>query len=531
MIRILVTLLAFGYCLSSSETETNVVLFTIDSCRVDRFGVYGYEKDTTPNIDEWAETGTLFANAYSTSAWTAPALVSILTGLYPPVHGVNNRDRMGPPELATLIKLFKGKGYRVPNLNFFTFAPYYRNLGLGKIEREYFGQRAEEPFLNWLEKNLEEADQPPFFLWIHVTTVHQPYRTSPEKLELILDGREPSHGIQAVMKGAIVPYGSTSFVESDKATLDALYDDEIRRVDRFFGKVWGAIAKAKLLETTLFVLTADHGEELLDHGFVGHASTSLKARLFEEVVHIPLIISWPGRVPKGRRDSNLVSQIDVFPTIAKLLGWEFDEHIQGQALFESAPRRQLFFESVVAGNQTTREKEDIWIRGIRDGKYKYLSNGELYDLSEDLEERVNITESKPEVTKQMSTALEAWLKDSKQLGKRLFPPYQGLLTRKSSKCPAIHTPGRDSVLDYDLHTGALLFGWTGDMETTYIIEYDIGLGDHHVAGTYEVDGNHQILGPFTRELWSNLKAWNPFRFRVSPKAEEPCWSRWTEFEF
>jgi arylsulfatase A-like enzyme len=382
-----------------------------------------------------------------------------------------------------------------------------------------------------MDENLTEEEQPPFFLWIHVTTVHQPYRTSPENLEKILGGREPSHGIQAVMKGAIVPHGSTSFVESDKAVLDALYDEEIRRVDHFFGKVWKALSSANLLEKTLFVMTADHGEELLDHGFVGHASTSLKAKLFEEIIHIPLIISWPGKLPKGKRDSKPVSQIDIFPTIAGLLGWDVADYIQGQDLLAPGTRRQLFFESVVAGNQTTRENEQIWVRGIRDGHYKYISSGELYDLSQDPEELVNMADQQPGIVRKMRASLETWLEESQRLEESLFPPYQGRLTRKSSKCPAIHTPARNSVLDYDLHTGALLFGWTGDMETTYLIEYDIGVGDHHVAGTYEVDGNHQILGPFPRELWGSLKAWNPFRFRVSPKSEEPCWSRWTEFKF
>ena len=69
------------------------------------------------------------------------------------------------------------------------------------------------------------------------------------------------------------------------------------------------------------------------------------------------------------------------------------------------------------------------------------------------------------------------------------------------------------------------------METTYLVEYDIGVGDHHVAGTYEVQGNHQIMGPLPKELWTDLKAWNPFRIRISPKTEPPCWSRWVEFRF
>ncbi|MGW8179662.1 MAG: sulfatase family protein, partial [bacterium] len=466
MIRILVFLLAFGYSFSSSERPANVLLFTIDSCRADRFGLYGHKNNTTPNIDEWSNTATVFTNAYSTSAWTAPGLVSIVTGLYPPVHGVNNRDRMGSPNLITLPKLFKRRGYRVPNLNFFTFAPYYRNLGLGKVEREYFGRQAEAPYLNWLKRNLKGPEEPPFFLWFHVTTVHQPYRTDPEKLHSILGGKEPSQGIHSVMNGAIVPYGSTSFEETDRPILEALYDEEMSRVDRFFGEVLRLLTKANQLETTLIVMTADHGEELLDHGFVGHASTSLRARLYEEILHIPLIVSWPGRVAEGKVEHNLVSQVDILPTISHLLGWESIGFHQGENLFKAPDDRQLFFESVVAGNQTTREKEHIWVRGVRHGRYKFQASGELFDLANDPQETTDIAAEEPGVAKDMAKSLDSWLKEAERLRSELFPPYQNVVRRKSSKCPRIHTPGNNSVLEYDRHTGALLFGWTGDMETT-----------------------------------------------------------------
>ena len=518
-----------------SEDAPNVLLFSIDSCRADRFGVYGYEQDTTPVIDRWAESALVCTNAYSTSAWTAPGLVSILSGLYPPVHGVNNRDRMGSPELLTLPKLFKQREYVVPNLNFFTFAPYYLNLGVGKIQRKYFGDRAEDPFLNWLSAHLEQKQSKPFFLWTHITTVHQPYRTTPERLDQILEGSEPSPGIQAVMRGAIVPYGSVGFTNDDSIALNALYDDEIRRVDRFFGKILQNLERAGVLQNTLIILTADHGEELLDHGFVGHASTSLRARLYEEIIRIPLIISWPGRL-EGTRLEGPVSQIDILPTVAELLGWELPHYIQGKSLLPSekshlSASRPVFFESVIAGNQTSKENEQQWVRGIRQGRYKYVSTGELYDLELDPGEKTNLIGEDPETARRMADAVDKWLKDSQELGRNVYPPYQAVKTRKSSKCPQIHTPGKGALLDYDLHTGALLFGWTGDMETEYLIEYDIGIGDHHVAGTYEVEGNHQILGPFTRELWGNLRAWNPFRFRVSPKADEMCWSKWREFQF
>lgn len=512
--------------------EPNVLLFTIDSCRADRFGVYGYEKGTTPNIDAWAKTGSVFNRAYSVSAWTAPGLVSILSGLYPPTHGVNNRDQMGSPDLVTLQKILRKKGYRVPNLNFFTFAPYYLNLGLGGIEKEYFGSTEESPLINWLEKNVEPDAQAPFFVWFHTTIVHQPYRPAPEALPDTRKNLEKSPGIKAVLSGAIVPFGSTQFVDADKPILDLLYDEEVRRVDRFFGDVLELLKKGGELENTLIMLTADHGEELLDHGFVGHASTSLRAKLYEELIHIPLIISWPNNVPSGKFIDVPVSQVDIVPTVANLLDIQLTGQVAGVDLLSPIPKRSLYFESVIAGNQTPKNREKEWIRAVRREQYKYISTGEIYHLDSDPCERTNIAGQHPELSKNLSQELDSWFKETVELRMTLFNQgTQAVRQSRKDTCPRIFTPGDGSTLDYDVHTGALLFDWSGDMSTPYLIEYDIGEGDHHVEGKYQIEGNHQILGPLPKELWHDLKAWNPFKFRISPQGSEPCWSDWVTFYF
>lgn len=512
--------------------EGNVLLFTIDSCRADRFGIYDSEGASTPNIDRWARTGTVFQNAYSVSAWTAPGLVSILSGLYPPTHGVNDRDRMGSPDLNTLVKIFREAGYDVPNLNFFTFAPYYRNLGLPSVDRQYFGRSEESPLINWLKGYAKDPEKKPFFTWFHTTIVHQPYRPTPDRLPDTIENLEKSPGIKAVLNGAIVPSGSTSFSPEDRKVLDTLYNAEVERVDTFFGEVLAILEDEGLLESTLVVLTADHGEELLDHGFVGHASTSLEAKLYEELVRIPLIFSWPGRVPEGGAVLEPASQVDILPTLLRLTKLDVETSTQGIDLFSLPEERPIYLESVIAGNQTPRDRGHIWKRGVRRGHYKYISTGELYDLKEDPGETNNLASAKPEVVTRLKDDLDRWLSDATSLGHKLFQEHHQVYTLpQGSPCPTIYTPENGKSLNYEIHTGALLFDWSGDVETAYEIEYDIGVGDHHVAGRYEVKGNHQLLGPFPRELWTNLKAWNPFKFRVSPKADVPCWSEWTEFNF
>lgn len=155
---------------AAAAPKWNVLLFTIDSCNVSRMSLYGNRVKTTPNLDRWAERATVFDRAYSVAAWTAPGVVSILSGALPAVHGVDSRDRRTHEKLPTLLKIFGAQGYQVPNLNFFTFAPYFQNLGLPALERRYFTDADGDELLNYLEHGGS-----PFFVWYHTTKVHQPY--------------------------------------------------------------------------------------------------------------------------------------------------------------------------------------------------------------------------------------------------------------------------------------------------------------------------------------------------------------------
>ncbi len=532
--NLLVTTVVLMLAGSQPLFSRNLIIFSIDSCRADRFGIYGYDRDTTPNIDSWARTGTVFRNAYSTSAWTAPGLVSLLSGLYPPTHEVNNRDRMGSPDLVTLPKLLRQRGYEVPNLNFFTFAPYYVNLGLEGVERQYFSERPGDELLNWLTENLDSERTEPFFVFYHTTIAHQPYNPGDDALPAPREELEKRPAIRAVLNGAILPLGSTQFAAGDKETVNQLYDAEIRKVDLLFGSMLDVLKDKSALAETLIVLTADHGEELLDHGFVGHASTSLQAKLYEELIRIPLIFSWPGRVPVGRIEDGLATQIDVLPTVMSLLGWNPPETIEGVDLLEPLPtRRTLYFESVIAGNQTTKENEKLWVRAVRRGGFKFITTEELYDLRTDPLETTNLVEINSELAAQMRTEINAWVEASHQKAREIFQTQSRLYIPrgKTTRCPAIQMPSDGSVLSYDKHTGAVLLQWRGDLRTEYLVQYDIGTGDHHVTGVFPVHGNYQLLGPLNPELWTNLKAWNPFKIRVSPRAPRTCWSEWVTFEF
>jgi arylsulfatase A-like enzyme len=644
--------------------------------------LYGNPVETTPNLDGWAQEATVFDHAYSVSAWTAPGLVSILAGVLPGVHGVDSRDRHTQESLPTLLKLFQHQGYQVPNLNFFTFAPYYQDLGLPAIDRSYFTQTDGDELLNYLERN---ADRP-FFIWYHTTKVHQPYNPPDDVLKKIMQmvesrrskvesrrskvesrkskvesrnskvasrrsqvsgqksarnsyrssvigHQENPHaidweeafkapGIQAVRHGAIVPKGSVKFQRGDLPALLALYDGEIYNMDLFFGRVLDKLREKGLEERTLVIVTADHGEEMLEHGFVGHASTSLNAKLYEELTHIPLVFHLPGQ-KTGARVSGLVQQIDIAPTLLDLMGLPVPEIMQGRSLKgavsseqvagrksqaagqevgtatgqqpagkqeaggrrqeaagsrqtagesrqeagsgrqkaeggrqkaeggrQGAERRSVFhpeilLESSIAGNQTTKEREDLWLRGLRTKRFKYIQELKgatitkeyLFDLNRDPREEKNLLALRKLEAARFRRRVTEMVKQNQALRQKYLPAeaLSNIEGRKSKvavqvPCPVVEMPEPEQTLDYRLHTGAMLFQWRGDPNSEYVIEYDIGLGDHHVAGQYEAKGNYQILGPFPPELWVSLKAWNPFKIRVAYKGTQ-CWSAWRTFYF
>jgi hypothetical protein len=194
----------------------------------------------------------------------------------------------------------------------------------------------------------------------------------------------------------------------------------------------------------------------------------------------------------------------------------------------------------VAGNQTTKEREDLWIRGIRTQRFKYIeewrgseiTQRHLFDLLRDPQERRDLATARrrdgAHFEAQVRRITAAAVTERRQYSRTADPsPSQ---TMDPKDCPVVEMPEPNQTLQYNLHTGAMLFQWRGSPNAEYVIEYDIGTGEHHVAGQYDARGNYQILGPFPPELWISLKAWNPFKIRVANKGTQ-CWSDWRTFYF
>jgi arylsulfatase A-like enzyme len=326
----------------SPENRLSVVLVSIDTLRADHLGCYGYERPTTPHIDRFASDGVLFEQCVNTGGGTLPVHLSMLTSLAPAVHGVfagNGRALAeGHTTLAEALHdagyatgAFVDGGYLSGNFGFTQgFDLYFdRNFKgvFGKIE-SYFDDGGFEELLPralaWLSRHRKQ----PFFLFLHTYDTHSavsrlPYESPPPFLNRFVDpgysrsfdgcreGRCASELLlwhnQARREAMLGP--SELFTSEEMEYTVALYDGAISYIDHQIGLLLAALEDFGVAKRTLVVLTSDHGEEFLEHGLLLHDQN------YEEVARVPLILRLPDRSHAGRRVTNLVSTLDLLPSI------------------------------------------------------------------------------------------------------------------------------------------------------------------------------------------------------------------------
>ena len=431
VVYFLMLLFVIGRSSEANEALPNILLFTIDACRPDHFGCYGYNRNTTPNIDRLAGDGVLFTHAFSQSAWTTPGMISIFTSLYTPTHGVDAKDRTLKDDVLTLTKVLKKNGYAAPVLPKFVDIPNYWHLGFEVVDKEQFQAEEGEDLLKLLEAYKGQR----FFIWYHYHGLHLPYNPQNpyDKIfqEDIFNGiSADTEAVSVVKKKSVIKNNSVNFNSTDRKGIIALYDGQVRQLDDYIGQLTEKMKKWGILDNTVIIVTSDHGEELFEHGFIGHASTSLNAKLYDEIIHIPLIIWWPKKI-KHRVVDELVQQIDVMPTILDMLGLPIPEGVQGYSLLPSIQGnpannlRPVFCETILGGYQSTKEMEDIKLRCVRTKEWKLIYTNtltsnvsiggldegkyELYNFSSDPKEERNIFENHPEVAKELKKKLFHWI--------------------------------------------------------------------------------------------------------------------------
>ena len=301
----------------------SILLVVIDTLRADYLSPYGGSRWNSPNIaEQLARHGALFENVYAQAPWTLPSMVSLLTGVVPGVLlGGQAASFAIPPEQPTLPELLSGAGYETAA--FIANPTMHQGNGFGRGLDDLYISPPDTAFVTledellvrkastWLRARGER----PFYLHVHFLAPHDPYANPVQFL-----GRSPSHPFYlGRITGSDVHELFLGALELDDPGADvphlrALYASEVRWVDRWVGALLEAIP-AERLRDTLVVLTADHGEELYDHGGWKHGRT-----LYEEQLRVPLLMRWEGAIEPRRRIASPVRLIDVAPTLLEAAG-------------------------------------------------------------------------------------------------------------------------------------------------------------------------------------------------------------------
>ncbi|MFQ5789204.1 MAG: sulfatase-like hydrolase/transferase [Acidobacteriota bacterium] len=383
-----------------SRERWNLVLVSVDTLRADHLSSYGSRLVRTPHMDRLAADGVLFEQVQTVAPTTLPAHASLFTGRTPLHHRVH--DNVGfylPKDVPTVASLLREEGYRTAG--FVGAFVLDSRFGIARGFESYFDQfdSAEEGLaggyvsqrrgdmvldraLQWLESHHQgESGREPFFAFLHFYDPHTPYQPP------------------------------DSFVVGEP-TPRTLYRGEVAYVDTLMGGLLNWLEEHDLLERTVLVLTADHGESLGEHGEKTHGFF-----LYESTLRVPLIIRYPGG-PRGVRLEEPVRIIDVAPTVVELLGLSPLEGVDGRSLLPLLE---------VPGSPPGESEEDLvayaetyvprlhygWseLRSLRQGKHKFIlaPRSELYNLDVDPDESRNLVADEPARARQMREELESRL--------------------------------------------------------------------------------------------------------------------------
>ncbi|MGD0783115.1 MAG: sulfatase-like hydrolase/transferase, partial [Candidatus Aminicenantales bacterium] len=371
----------------------NVLLITVDTLRADHLGCYGYALAQTPCLDALAAEGTLFRDCAASAPITLVSHSTILTGLWPPAHGVRDNGTYTLGEKAvTLAERLKAAGFETRA--FVSAVVLSRRYGLNQgfdsydddlwaendpkmfMIRERKAPRTIDRVMDWFGTWKAEKKRAPFFTWIHLFDPHQP-NTPP------------------AWARALAP---------------TPYDAEIALADRELGRLFDALKDAGVLDDTLVVFTADHGESLGEHGEKTHGIF-----IYEATIHVPLIIRWPRMFPRGQTVADPVRHVDIVPTILSALRLPGSKETQGVDLGPAARGRA--FPSGLPRYSESRLSELGFgmapLYGIRLGTWTYIRapRPELYDLQADPRETSNVFAANPSVAARLEDELNRTLAD------------------------------------------------------------------------------------------------------------------------
>jgi len=425
-IGFLLSIAALAVVVGCRETKTpptpfqrprSLVLITVDTLRADHVSAYGYDRPTTPAIDAFAARSILFERAYSAAASTAPALASLMTSLYPHEHGVLETFGFSlAAEHTTLAERLQAAGFRtaavlgigvlMPNRKLDQGFESYSSTAYTNERYWLSAREVTDAALRWLDRNARDSDEP-FFLWIHYFEPHQPYEIVPAEFRTRFVATPSAH---PQLRGLEPGSRWHSYY---KERIDG-YDGALAYVDSEIGRLFSALGDSGILDDSMIVLTADHGETLGEHHQHGHVFG-----LWEPIVRVPLVVSVPGVAPGRVRER--VELVDVMPTALAELGVPpKSDRLRGRILplrrHENGPpwsrfplgERPVHAETWFEGTRVGMRIEDRFKTVLTQGPAG-VSEIRAYDLEADPGEEVDVGGALPDAARR-EQALREWMR-------------------------------------------------------------------------------------------------------------------------
>jgi arylsulfatase A-like enzyme len=422
----------------------DVAVVVLDTVRADHVSAYGYARSTTPTFDALAREGALFLDAVSPATWSLPAHASLFTGRFVSGHGAHEEHRFlaaGMPTLAETLaaagwdtRSFTANAWISDTLGLTrgfawtdeawrhgdvgrSFHPAFRlldRLGLGVADKG--GGLAASNFERWAAGR--PGDAPPAFAFLNFIEAHFPYhQLPPEYLGRFTDTARGelqtlSMRLFAAQFGDPIPDSGETL-----PLATAMYDAGILYADHLLGRVVEALRRRGSLDRTVLIVLADHGEMLGEHGEFGHGLS-----LYEPVLHVPLLVRFPPRIPAGTRVAAPVSTVGVFATVCDLAGVAAPPTLQGPSLAAAldggGPPRAVLAEryaTLLLGGTASASADpllraDVRFRTLRAGRMKLVQSSRgpayLFDLAADPGEEHDLAPADPATVGRLEAELE-----------------------------------------------------------------------------------------------------------------------------
>jgi arylsulfatase A-like enzyme len=447
----------------NSSSPPNVLIFVMDTQPVRNLTPYGFDRPTSPNLERIAGEGLVYDHHYVTGCWTVPVHCSLFTGKYVSGHGTDVQHEFFSPSFPTLAEILGRRGYQTVGFSNNTWVnqdetniargfqqfvlvkrPGGQNPQIGPEddfilpeEVDSGSARTVELVQRWFRDERDPAR--PFLMFINCVEPHlRVWAPQPFRGQFLMPGVSEAEALAvnqdefAERLGRVPNRPDGHMSETDWAILKTLYDGETACLDERIGWLADHLRGLGVLDQTLLIFISDHGDLLDRRGMMGHHLS-----LFDDLIHTPLIVRWPGVVPAGARHSGLVQICDWLPTLMEVASVPRDDeawgHMQGVSLTPTWQGREVrsfavseYMKPLQTIERTLRHDPDYDFRqilrrwkSIRDHEFKYhwASDGQdmLFDMRADLGERHNLVAARPEKTAEMRKALEGFLLSLKRV--------------------------------------------------------------------------------------------------------------------